>query len=79
MSPLVRRDPVDHQYSPAMMQAPASEDTKQQAIAVIKELYRQGLLPPVDGFPLAQTVDVYLDILGLNGREPASNARAMRT
>lgn len=75
---LKRRDPTEHQFSPALMQPPLPQDTKARAIETLEALHKQGQLKPVDGFPLSETLNTYLDILGLNDRDMASNARSMR-
>lgn len=59
-----------------MMQPPALEESRRQAIEKLEYLATQKRLKPVHGWPADQTLEAYMDILGLNGREVRMNDRA---
>lgn len=72
-----RQDPVDCYTSHStMMQPPALKESREQAIEKLKSLNIQKRLKPVHGWPVSQTLEAYMDILGLNGREVRMNDRA---
>jgi len=74
MSP-IRKDPMEKVTEQSvLMQPPTSQESRDGAVQALKSLSRRRLLKPVHGWQ-GSTLDAYLDILGLNGREVRMNDR----
>jgi len=65
---------LDRESFPAMLGGEISQEQREKAAEVLESYGNHGRLGPIPGWH-GSILDGYLDILGLNGREPVGNGR----